>query len=1179
MKKILLILFLFVGVSVSATHLVGGNMAYTYLGDTDGDGDFNYKITFQTFLDCNSPFWLNGFPEPALNVGVYEGVASPSGNLPQTTSLTLFLVDSNSIVPTSTNGCNIGQTVCLYQVTYEAEVDLPLSFSGYHLFYDRCCRTGAVINLTNPGNQGLAFHAFIPPTLINNNSPVFSDIPVPFLCVGDTTSILNTAIDPDGDLLIFSFVDPYKGFGGSGNPTPGLPGTLNWPIPNVNWLNGSFDENNPFGPTGHTIMDAATGLTEYMAPNLGNYVVAVEIREFRFGNLIGITRRDMQFVVINCPVNPPPSLSVTSGSGITSYTIQECDSLSFPITFTDQDSDSLFLLNAGDLFNPSIVNPTANIDSLVLGDSTVTAVFNWQTGCGSAQALPYFFTASVTDDGCPSKTTNIVYEITVEPTSVPDSIIGSPLVCENTTTTYSTDTINGYTFNWSVTGGNITSGQGSTSINVAWGSIGGGTVSVMGTSSCGCSSALIDTNITILAVPIANAGFDFTICDGDSVQIGGTPTGPVGTTISWTPNLNITDSTLGNPFVFPSLMQDYIVTVDNGACAVNDTTRIIVNALSPADAGLDQTICNTGAVILGGTPTGPPGATYSWTPIGTLNNATISNPTATLTTTTNYIVSVTNPNTCTDVDSVLITVTSPVTPTFSVSTSICIGDVINPLPVVSDNGITGVWSPAPNNTVTTTYTFTPAAGECAVVATLTIIVNTPVTPTFTPVSAICVGDVITPLSTTSTNGITGTWSPALNNTATTLYTFTPDVGECATTTTLTIMVNTPVTPIFNTVSPICEGGILSPLPTISTNGTTGTWLPALNNTVTTTYIFTPAVGECATTTTLVITVNPLATINAGTDVDLCQGASIQLNATGGVTYSWTPTTNISSTNIPNPIVSPIITTTYIVVGTDGNSCSNSDSVIVNVFTIPIIKDITICIGDNLQLIVNGPTSATYNWSPSTNLSSTSVFNPVTTTTSTITYVVTVVDINGCIATESVLVTAEVKPAVEFLMELKPACEGVLAEFTNLSTGSTNYLWTFGDGEQSTEISPNHVFDYGDSFTTILEVSNFNGCSSTSDSIINTSSFEEQFDIVPPSVFSPNNDGRNDVFQLDIPRGMAACTNLQIFNRWGSKIFESKGQNVAWDGRTTAGKKVPVGTYFYILEINGVTKKGALTLLE
>ena len=93
------------------------------------------------------------------------------------------------------------------------------------------------------------------------------------------------------------------------------------------------------------------------------------------------------------------------------------------------------------------------------------------------------------------------------------------------------------------------------------------------------------------------------------------------------------------------------------------------------------------------------------------------------------------------------------------------------------------------HTATTTYTFTPAAGQCATTATLTITVNASITPTFAAVAPICPGAALAPLPTTSINGITGTWAPALNNTATTTYTFTPAAGQCATTATLTITVN------------------------------------------------------------------------------------------------------------------------------------------------------------------------------------------------------------------------------------------------------------------------------------------------------------------------------------------------------------------------------------------------------
>src|SRR5690606_8424965 len=81
---------------------------------------------------------------------------------------------------------------------------------------------------------------------------------------------------------------------------------------------------------------------------------------------------------------------------------------------------------------------------------------------------------------------------------------------------------------------------------------------------------------------------------------------------------------------------------------------------------------------------------------------------------------------------------------------------------------------------------------CLYQKTITATVTPPgTTPTFSPVNAICSGDALNALPTTSNNGVMGSWSPALNNTATATYTFTPSAGQCASTATLTITVNQP----------------------------------------------------------------------------------------------------------------------------------------------------------------------------------------------------------------------------------------------------------------------------------------------------------------------------------------------------------------------------------------------------
>ena len=164
------------------------------------------------------------------------------------------------------------------------------------------------------------------------------------------------------------------------------------------------------------------------------------------------------------------------------------------------------------------------------------------------------------------------------------------------------------------------------------------------------------------------------------------------------------------------------------------------------------------------------------------------------------------------------------------------------------NGITGTWSPAVvSNTASGTYTFTPTAGQCATPTTMMLRLIPIVTPTFNPFGSLCLNSVAPALPLTSINGITGTWSPAAINTSvvgTTTYTFTPAVGQCATTATLDITIDAQITPVFTAIGPLCVNAAAPVLPPISNNGITGTWSPATISTSatgTTTYTFTPAV--------------------------------------------------------------------------------------------------------------------------------------------------------------------------------------------------------------------------------------------------------------------------------------------------------------------------------------------------
>ena len=102
---------------------------------------------------------------------------------------------------------------CLKQGVYEVNITLPNSTTGYHLKWERCCRNTQTNLIDDNGTpfQGQTYYGYIPPSAIQNSSPSFLDMPVPFICAGDTTTIRNRVIDLDGDSLSYRLVTPWQG--------------------------------------------------------------------------------------------------------------------------------------------------------------------------------------------------------------------------------------------------------------------------------------------------------------------------------------------------------------------------------------------------------------------------------------------------------------------------------------------------------------------------------------------------------------------------------------------------------------------------------------------------------------------------------------------------------------------------------------------------------------------------------------------------------------------------------------------------------------------------------------------------------------------------------------------------------------------------------------------------------
>ena len=514
-----------------------------------------------------------------------------------------------------------------------------------------------------------------------------------------------------------------------------------------------------------------------------------------------------------------------------------------------------------------------------------------------------------------------------------------------------------------------------------------------------------------------------------------------GITGNWSPAINNTTTTT------------YTFTPSVGQCGSTTTLTITINPqITPAFAAVGP-YCS-GSTIPALPTTSTNGITGNWSPA-------ISN-----TATTTYTFTPTAGQ-CANTTTLSITITPKTTPAFAAVGPYCSGATIPALPTTSTNGITGNWSPAINNTATTTYTFTPTGGQCASATTLTITVSpSAITPTFAAVGPYCSGAAIPALPTTSTNGITGNWSPAINNTTTTTYTFTPNAGQCAGTATLTITVNPGnVTPAFAAVGPYCSGATIPALPTTSTNGITGNWSPAINNTTTTTYTFAPNAGQCASTTTLTITVNPSAsaTVSASGTLNLCTGGSVTLSTpvVSGQTYAWRNNGTAISGATSNSYTASAAGSYTVTVTTAAGCPATSSASVVTMNSIPatpatLTGPTMICTLTSGTYTAGAVTGAvSYTWTLPSGLTGTSTTNSINVAINDANFSSGAVTVRAntafCTSAARSLTIAKV-PATPATLSGSPTvtCDITSGSYTcAASTGATQYNWTLPAGFSGT----------------------------------------------------------------------------------------------------------------------------------
>jgi gliding motility-associated-like protein len=457
----------------------------------------------------------------------------------------------------------------------------------------------------------------------------------------------------------------------------------------------------------------------------------------------------------------------------------------------------------------------------------------------------------------------------------------------------------------------------------------------------GCSS--YDTvQVKLYPKYVLSPGISREVCAGDTVTLGGSPTASGGTgtyRYLWRPGSGLSDSTAANPTFIANQTTTYKVYLFTGACSGLDSVTITVNQRPVADAGPDQAICNTDSVTIGGSSPASGGIgpyTYLWSPSTGLSSVVSANPNASPSTTTTYILKVTDAKGCTGYDTMVLTVHNKPVITAGTQDTICPGSSfqLGGSPTVSSGN-----SPYK-------YQWTPSAGLS--------------------------GDTIA--------------NPVASPSASTIYHLTvTDKFGCQSRDSVIIGVRPVMTIDAGSNRMICYGDKtqLGSTPTASGGGSNYTYLwtpsyninsttsanPVVSPVTTTTYYLTVTDKfGCTKSDSVIITVNPQLQISLQTKDSICDGDTMKLSAVSGgsYTYSWSPGARLSDLTKLNPLAWPNRDTWYLLTSTDSKGCKRYDSIFVHVRTsTPLAPPVLHCVtavDDTTLRISWTPAPANYRFS-------------------------------------------------------------------------------------------------------------------------------------------------------------------------------------------------------------------------
>jgi len=755
----------------------------------------------------------------------------------------------------------------------------------------------------------------------------------------------------------------------------------------------------------------------------------------------------------------------------------------------------------------------------------------------------YYVRASGTCNttACASGTVVVTPDVGTPTTPTPSA---STICQGTLSSAFTTSATNATGYVWSVTGaGNTVSGTGTTG-TVTWSPSFSGvaTVSVYATG-CNGPSAIASTTVTVRPTPTATVSGTASVCHNapsPSIIFSNPQSLPITVTYdinsgieaninvnaNSTAPLTIPTSTVGI-FTYNLVSVNYQTAPSCPNTSVSGSAIVTVNQLPVVNAGNDVSIANGTSTTLTGLVTGTGPFTYSWTPSSLVNNPTsLTTTTVNLALTQTFTLTATSSAGCAASDQITVTVTGGALGATASATpsTICAGASVQ-LAANATGGsgnynyswtsnpagfTSGSATPTVNPTVTTIYTVVVNDGFNSVSSNVTVTVN--------PLPSVNAGtDQNIPFGTSTTlnatvtgTGLSYSWEPAsslvnplivdpttVNLTSTTVFTLTATTSAgCSASDQVTVTVSGTAlgSSASATPSTVCAGTSVQ----LAANATGGSgtysysWTsspgtftspsanPMVNPTVTTTYTVVVNDGFNTTSSDVTVTVNPLPTVNVGTDQTIPFGTSTTLNATvtgTGLTYSWVPAASLVNPLIEDPTTVNLNTTTaFTLTATTSAGCSASDQVTVNVTGSALASAATatpptVCAGESVQLAANatgGSGTYDYSWTSSPGTFTSAIANPTVTPAVTTTYTV-VVDDGFNSVSSNVTVTVNAVPSQPTI-----TADGSLifcaGEDVVLSAPlSDSYLWSNGATTRSITVLASGSFT--------VQVANAAGCQS------------------------------------------------------------------------------------------------------